>query len=377
MTAGRSQIKSWNCIPRLFLHIRSEIMANDKIEYTTVEQQIEKLKQQNLIISDEEFAKDMLTLCGYSNLIKSYREPYVVITNGKKIYRSGVTFDQIYSLYSFDKNLRNAVMAAMLDLEEHIKEAAADTIAQSFGVHQDDYLKYSNYQNRRKRKERFSLPNILDILKNTLDTGKNPIYHYKTEHGIVPPWILFKSVFFTTIVNFIDLFKSREQEMMVKRLYNSELSLSIDSLKKLMMDTLFICIEYRNAAAHGGRIYNYVCKSTLRSNEIFGHQVQGNIGGFSQLLFLLNLFKYLRPYNYLSHILEVQVSKHCSCFPQDITYLGQVLNMNIIPKDTVFVSEKSHKYHKNPNCSGIQNVREMPLNDANEAGYLPCKRCCR
>lgn len=107
-------------------------MANDKIEYTTVEQQIEKLKQQNLIISDEEFAKDMLTLCGYSNLIKSYREPYVVITNGKKIYRSGVTFDQIYSLYSFDKNLRNAVMAAMLDLEEHIKEAAADTIAQSW-----------------------------------------------------------------------------------------------------------------------------------------------------------------------------------------------------------------------------------------------------
>lgn len=57
-------------------------MTNDKIGYTTVEQQIEKLKQQNLIIDDETFAKDMLTLCGYSNLIKSYRVN-VVVNNAK------------------------------------------------------------------------------------------------------------------------------------------------------------------------------------------------------------------------------------------------------------------------------------------------------
>ena len=355
-------------------------MPDNKIKYTTVEQQIEKLKQQNLIIDNEEFARDSLTLFGYSNLIKSYREPYMVINNGKKTYRTGVTFNQLHSLYSFDKNLRNAVMAAMLDLEEHIKEAAADTIAQAFGVHQDDYLKYRNYQNKRKRKKRFSLPGILDTLRNTLDTDKNPIYHYKTEHGIVPPWILFKSVYFTTTVNFIDLFKSQEQEKMVNRLYDlNTILLPVDSLKKLMMDTLFICIEYRNAAAHGGRIYNYTCKSTLRVNEIFGRQTEaeGNIGGFSQLLFLLNLFQYSRPYEYLSQVLEDEVSKHCSLFPQDITYLGQVLNMNIIPKNTVFVSEKSNKYHKNPHCSGIQNVLEIPLDKAEEAGYLPCKRCCK
>ena len=353
-------------------------MSNNEIKYTVVEQQIEKLKQQNLIIDDEKFAKDSLTFFGYSNLIKSYREPYTVIVNGQKTYRSGVTFEQLHSLYSFDKNLRNAVMAAMLDLEEHIKESAADIIAQAFGVHQDNYLQYRNYQNKRKSKKRFTLPGILDTLKKTLDTDKNPIYHYKTEHGIVPPWILFKSVYFTTAVNFIDLFKPKEQEKMVDRLYDiNEISLSINSLKKLMMDTLFICIEYRNAAAHGERIYNYVCKSSLRSNEIFGEQSQEDIRGFSQLLFLLSLFKYTRPYNYLAHILEVEVSKHCSCFPQDITYLGQILNMNIIPRNTVFVSERSRKYHTDPHCSGIQNVLELSLEEAKKSGYSPCKRCCR
>lgn len=74
-------------------------MTEDEIEYTTTEQQIEKLKSQNLIIEDANFAKEMLTLFGYSNLIKSYREPYVVTSGGQKIYRSGVTFEQIFSLY--------------------------------------------------------------------------------------------------------------------------------------------------------------------------------------------------------------------------------------------------------------------------------------
>lgn len=136
-----------------------------KIEYTTAEQQIEKLKSQNLIILDEEHARLSLQAFGYTNLIKGYREPYIIRSNGIISYRMGVTFEQICSLYILDKNLRNAVMASMQDLEEYIKEAAADVVAKSFGTHQDDYLKYRNYQNKTKRKYRFSLPGILDVMK--------------------------------------------------------------------------------------------------------------------------------------------------------------------------------------------------------------------
>lgn len=31
----------------------------------------------------------------------------------------------------------------MLDLEEHVKEAVADVVARSFGVHQDQYLLFT------------------------------------------------------------------------------------------------------------------------------------------------------------------------------------------------------------------------------------------
>lgn len=348
----------------------------DEISYTTPENQIKKLKSQNLIIDDEELAKDALSLFGYSNLIKSYREPYMITSEGKKTYRTGVSFDQLCSLYRLDKSLRNAVMAAMLDLEEHIKEAAADVVAHSFGTHPDEYLRFRNYSNKRKRKYRFTLAGILETMNNTLDTDKDPIHHYQIEHNVVPPWILFKSIYFSTIVNFIDQFKTSQKNELVDKIYDLDaLNLNYDSARKLMMDTLSICMEYRNLAAHGGRTYNYVCDSSLRVNEIFASEHEISVTGFSQLLFVLNLLDYQNPFYRLSNTLDEEVNRHCSEYPQDVTYLGQILNIDIVPHTVVYISDSSNKYHLNPHCSGIKNSVPIELEDAKAQNYIPCKRC--
>lgn len=348
----------------------------DNIIYTTPDEQLKKLKSQNLIIDNDDSAIAALSTFGYSNLIKSYREPYTITSDNKKIYRSGVTFKQVYSLYMLDKNLRNAVIAAMLDLEEHIKEQSSDVIAKAFGTHQDDYLKYRNYQNKRKRKQRFTLTGLLNTMNNTLDTDKDPIHHYKTEHGIVPPWILFKSIYFSTIINFIDQFKAPEQCEMVNRLYDlSELKITEDQGRKLMMDTLYLASDYRNLAAHGERIYNHVSTRQLRIEEIFDTPNQIPFAGFSQLLLALELLRYKGPYNHLNNILSAQVNRHCNEFPQDVTYLGQILNMDIIQRRIVYVTEKSNRYHIHPHCSGIKNAYEMEHDEAEKKGFVPCKRC--
>lgn len=350
----------------------------DTIEFSTVEEQIEKLKSQHLLIEDEDQAYDALSLFGYSNLIKSYRDPYVITTDSGKIYRSGVTFNQLCSLYMLDKNLRNGVMAAMQDLEEHIKELSATVIASSFGTHQDDYLQYRNYRNKRKRINRFTLSGILRTLNETLDTDKDPIHHYKEEHGIVPPWILFKSIYFSTIVNFIDQFKIAEQNKLVEKLYDTEaITLDNSQLRMLMMDTLYICLGYRNTAAHGGRIYNYNCQNALRVNEIFGSSVDHNISGFSQLLFVLSSLNYQSPFVGLQDILNEEVNRHCSQYPQDVTYLGQILNLDIIPRTIVYVSDSSDKFHLNPHCSGIKNTMPLELEEAESSHYIHCKRCAK
>lgn len=350
----------------------------DDITYTTPEEQIQKLREQHLIIENEDAAINALANFGYSNLIKSYREPYTIITDGKKIYRSDVTFNQIHSLYLLDKELRNAVMAAMLDLEEHIKESAADVIANDFGTHPDNYLKFSNYANKRKRKRRFTLTGLLETMHSTLATEKNPIHHYQEVHGIVPPWILFKSIYFSTITNFIDQFKTAQKNKLVHKLYDlSSLNISEEGARLLMMDTLFICLEYRNIAAHGGRTYNYQSQYSLRTEEIWGSDLNTAITGFSQLLFLLNLLNYESPYIHLNNVLSREVNRHCQRFPQDVTYLAQILNMNIERQRVVYISDSSNKFHTKPHCSGLTTSIEINLEEALQQEYIPCKRCCK
>ena len=87
---------------------------NKKILYSTSDEQVQKLKSKKLIFEDENFAKNQLAEYGYYNIINSYKAPYMTTTDGNKEYISGTSFEQIYSLFTLDHNLRNSIMSAML-----------------------------------------------------------------------------------------------------------------------------------------------------------------------------------------------------------------------------------------------------------------------
>lgn len=375
MTGVRSRKEPWILFLGSFcLFHKGGVSMKKTILYTNSNYQLQKLKDNNLIVEDDRFASEMLSMNGYSNLIKSYRDPYILISEGKKTYRTGVTFNQIFSLYLLDKNLRSSVMAAMLDLEEHIKECAANVVALSFGTDPDEYLKFSNYRDR-NRSGRFSLSNILNKLKQSMHTTKDPIKHYMDKYNSVPPWILFKSAYLSTIVNLIKLMKPNEQTKIAEQLYKT-LMLSPAQKRMLMIDTLFVCLEYRNLVAHGGRTYNYVCNCQVRWDEIFDFNPNDKPHGFRQLLILLDFFDYKNPYKILSETLTIETNRHCSAYPSDVTYLEQILNVDIEPTDIVFKSPQGNKYHSDPHCSGIHNAMPIEMKDALKQGLIPCKRCC-
>lgn len=49
--------------------------------------------------------------------------------------------------------------------------------------------------------------------------------------------------------------------------------------------------------------------------------------------------------------------------------------MNIVSTKMVWISEKSNKYHSHEHCSGIQNAVKIELKEAEEKGYIPCRKC--
>lgn len=70
-----------------------------EIKYSTSEQQPEKLLSQHLIINNRKHSLIGLKLFGYSSLIKSYCDPYILKINNTVYYRDGISFEQISSLY--------------------------------------------------------------------------------------------------------------------------------------------------------------------------------------------------------------------------------------------------------------------------------------
>lgn len=359
-------------------------MEDDKIiEYTTPEQQIDLLKSKGLSFENENFARDRLQEYGYYNIINGYKTPYIEIIDDKKIYKSGTIFEQIYSLFIFDHTLRNSVMSTMLDFEEHLRAAAAEVIANSFGTDHNEYLRWNNYRDRQTSRDRFSLRGILGTLRQNIDSGKDPIKYYRENYNIVPPWILFKGTYFSTLINFIRLFKEPQKVQMIKLVYDIDDSLcALPCMKKLFLDTLFTCLDYRNCAAHGGRIYTFEPRNAediKNNNELFKLFPEledlKQRHGISQLLTLLSTFSYEGIALSLENTLRHEINRHLSLYVQDKEYLEKALGFEIIENRVAWITDSTKKFHKYPNCSGMQNPIQVSLDDIDLDIYQPCKRC--
>lgn len=345
------------------------------LEYLAIEKQIEKLKLQSLNIIDEEYARSLLLRHGYYNIINGYRDPYIFINEkGEKQYYRGVTFEQIYNLFIFDQTIRDAIMMSMVDLEDHLKAVTSDIIGSSFGVDHRQYLARNNYRDKYVSNPKFSRNEILYTLSQTARRSqKEPLKHYRENYGILPPWILFKDTYFATLVNLIRFFKKPEREALIFRLYGTQITPdNMDEYKNLLSDTLFMCLDYRNRTAHGGRIYNYIPQNTLRP-------FMGTVApvGLPQLVDALSHFEYEIPVRQIHDAISEAINHYCSFYPtaEDIKRIEQATGFTITQERRIWANTKTKTFHRDRYCSGARNLKHLLLDDVLQQEYTPCKRC--
>ena len=242
--------------------------------FTTFEEQINILKRRNLIIGNEEAAIDALKRYGYYNIINGYKEPFVIASENsddEEKYKDGITFEEIYALFLLDRNIRISVMDAMFDVEDHLRTATAHVIAEAFTADQNKYLDRKNYKLGNKVNDHgsYTIDAIFNKFTNILADNTQPVKHYREDYGNVPPWILLKEASFGNIVNFIKVQKGPQKRKIISLIYGFPVSLiaSNADVYNMFMDTIFICLDYRNFSAHGGEgsiIYqlNQLCDIT-------------------------------------------------------------------------------------------------------------------
>lgn len=237
--------------------------------FKTIEQQIALLYERGLSFYSEEYAKDILMTYGYYEIINGYSLPFFEPGYNDK-YKPNTSFEEIYSLFEFDKKLRVITFDLLQDVESQLKTIVAYRVAEKYGDLENDYLKRENYKAGKRYSDGYKIDKIIDKFKKIIADDTQPFKHYREKHGHCPPWILLKGATFGNIVNFIKLQKSDVKKQIIADFFDVPLLMvnSDSNFITYFIEMLYVLLKYRNRSAHGGRLYNYTpsdCKITFYS----------------------------------------------------------------------------------------------------------------
>ena len=211
----------------------------DNKQFKNLEEQIEILKFKGLTIDDEDYAKRVLLRENYF-FLNGYR--HIFINSDTKRYIDGVTFEELYSLFLFDRSLRNILFKNLLIVENNLKSITSYQLSKKYGYREKDYLKEKNFTgNPEKRKQVNDLINKMKRQVRANGGQHSATMHYINNYGYIPLWIMVKALSFGIVSEMFSILKEEDKNEIAK-VYHV-------SADKMIM-YLPILANYRNLCAH-------------------------------------------------------------------------------------------------------------------------------
>lgn len=221
-------------------------------DFKKYHEQINILKTRGLKFNDEIRALEILKRENYYNVINGYKDLFLLNSGINEQYKEGTTFEEIYSLYVFDRELRNIFIKKILIFENSFKSIIAYEFSALYG--HNDYLQRKNFKNNTMKEKIKAIRLIGEIhsdINKQLD-NKGIVSHYLDTHDCIPLWVLIKIFTLGRVNKFYSCMRDKEKDIVARELaYNYRLnSVDIEAYTRLI--TVF-----RNLCAHEERMYNY------------------------------------------------------------------------------------------------------------------------
>lgn len=234
--------------------------------FKTHSEQLEILRNRGLKIHSENTAIHILQNESYYSVINGYKDFFLLKDTTNKniqpeIYCAGATFEEIYGLYAFDRDLRNTLLEYLLKFESYVKAKIAYRFSEKF-YDPHAYLILKNYtRDKRKLKE---ILNLISAITNTISKNGNrknsAIAHYLDKHEGVPLWVLINYLTIGNIQYFYACLDESLQNTIAKDFsvtYNEEYGKTIHYTPDMLEATLKTVTYFRNVCAHEERLYNF------------------------------------------------------------------------------------------------------------------------
>lgn len=231
--------------------------------FKSLDEQIDILKYKGLTIEDETFAKEILFRENYF-FISGYRHLFMRSYNDKE-FIPGTTFDELYSVFLFDRKVRNIMFQYILVVENNVKSIISYELSRKYGIREKDYLNPKNLTQDHLRQRQ--VHDVLNKMKRQIRTNvkqHTATMHYLDNYGYIPLWILVKVLSFGILSEFYNILKS-EDALEIADLYH----ISIEE----MSDYLSILANFRNLCAHEDILYDHRTQKEIPDTK-YHHYLQ-------------------------------------------------------------------------------------------------------
>lgn len=240
--------------------------VNPKMKpFKTHRQQLAILRGRGLKINSGSKALRILESESYYAVINGYKDFFLLKDpTGKNIlpekYIPNATFEEIYDLYSFDRDFRNTILEFILKFESSIKSKISYRFSEKY-KEPHAYLILKNYTRvSAKLKDVLSL---ISTISNTISKNgkkKGSIAHYLDKHDGVPLWVLVNYLtignmqyFYSCLDNSLQNTIAKDFSISYKRDYGNVIHFTPDMLESTLKTVTF----FRNVCAHEERLYNF------------------------------------------------------------------------------------------------------------------------
>lgn len=223
-------------------------------EYKNNEELIDYLISKNVIVNDKKLALKNIEKYSYYSIINGYK---AVFKDKNNNYKENTSFEEIFALYEFDKNIKAIFLKYTLEIEVVIKSLMANTLAEEYGV--EDYLKLENLDENANED---LINDFIEKIEKEIDDNyiKHPaIKHYKDTYNFVPPFVLTKILTFGAVSRYYSLLKQSDRQKISKYFKLSD---------KLLRQILINLTMVRNISAHSDRLFNYRNKYDISFKNI-------------------------------------------------------------------------------------------------------------
>lgn len=214
-------------------------------EFKSTNELIEILNSKGVSIKDENNVRYLIEKYSYYSIVNSYKRIFKIGEN----YKDNASFEEIFTVYKFDKNLKIIILKYILEIEAVIKTKIANLFAEKYGL--ENYLDINNFDLKNDNSNLEYIEKLIEEIKKEIVKGNgkyDAITHYMNKYGFVPPWVATKILSLGTISKFYGLMKQQDRQEISKQFHIND---------KILKNILGNLTSVRNIAAHDDRLYTY------------------------------------------------------------------------------------------------------------------------